>query len=186
MKKREKNLKVVFVDDNDEFLKTWRESFAARLRSPGLDLKENDRQATKNAVVALDNARLKARTTKIEYVSEASLFNDADLVFVDYDLIELEETTALTGEDIAYLLRCFTTCGVIVLLNPPDLGTNFFDLRLRRSFDSWADLVLGTDQLDNKWLWARSGGLFAVVLAVPRGCSCPSRATGALRRQCLE
>ncbi|MBK8180619.1 MAG: hypothetical protein IPK67_17325 [Planctomycetes bacterium] len=82
-------------------------------------------------------------------------------MFVDYDLIELDGANYLTGEDVAYLLRCFSKCGVIVLLNPPDLGTRFFDLKLRRSMDSWADLVLGSEQLNNRWLWTDDKKEFA-------------------------
>ncbi len=162
MKNVATKLNVVFVDDNDEFLDTWRKSFKRAAPPDGLTLRTNDRAETRKAVVALDKARLKARESrKVQVVADAELFNTADLVFVDYDLIELEETTALTGEDIAYLLRCFTTCGVIVLLNPPDLGEQFFDLRLRRSMDFWADLVLGTNQLNNKWLWSDDPDGFA-------------------------
>lgn len=162
MKKTGTNLNVVFVDDNDDFLKEWRACFQKGAPHTGLTLMTNDRNETTTAVLALDKARVNAREAKtVQVVKDAKLFNDADLVFVDYDLIELLGTTALTGEDIAYLLRCFTTCGIIVLLNPPDLGTNFFDLRLRRTLDSWADLVLGTDQLDNKWLWSDEPDGFA-------------------------
>ncbi len=147
-------LKVVFVDDNDGFLDDCRKRF--REGAPrNVKLEENDRDQTKMAVCALDDSRRETRK-KRELVKRpgSDLFDDADIVFVDYDLLELEGTTALTGEDIAYLLRCFSRCKVVILLNPPELGTNFFDLRLRRSFESWADAVLGADQLANPWLWA--------------------------------
>src|SRR5688500_17614162 len=131
-------LKVVFVDDNDVFLESCRDRFL-KSAPRNVVVEPNDRDQIRKAVFALDKARLETRKQKeLVPADGAELFNDADLVIVDYDLLELEDTSALTGEDIAYLLRCFSTCGYIILLNPPDLGTHFFDLRLRRPFESWA------------------------------------------------
>jgi hypothetical protein len=155
-------LKVVFVDDNDDFLETCRTRFIKGAPRGSVVVKPNDREKIKKAVHSLDKARLASRNgNKLVPAADAKLFEDADIVFVDYDLLELEETTALTGEDIAYLLRCFSSCGLVILLNPPDLGTHYFDLRLRRPFDSWADHVLGSEQLDNPWLWADKPSDFA-------------------------
>jgi hypothetical protein len=152
--KKSRELKIVFVDDNDTFLDDCRARFKRGCPGKGVQIEENDRDTTQRAVLSLDQARRKTREGKELAVADgADLFNDADIVIVDYDLMELEATTALTGEDIAYLVRCFSTCGFVVLLNPYDLGTKFFDLRLRRPYESWADLVLGSEQLDNSWLW---------------------------------
>jgi len=153
MSSKERPLSVVFVDDDDRLLDEWRGKWQEACPKGKAVLEDNKTADTKSEIFQLSTARHGTRKDPRHVVAETPLFNKADLVLVDYDLIELEQSTALTGEDIAYLLRCFTTCGVIVLLNPPDLGTNFFDLRLRRSMDSWADLQLGTDQLGNGWLW---------------------------------
>lgn len=154
MTSTQKKLKVIFVDDEDGNLEIWRARLKSGAPRAGLEMIGNDRDETTEEIQKLVEARAEAREARtVKVVRSASLFNGADLVLIDYDLIELRNSGAITGEDIAYLLRCFSTCGFIVLLNPPDLGTKFFDLRLRRSLDTWADLVLGADQLDNGWLW---------------------------------
>ena len=60
-------------------------------------------------------------------------------------------TGSLTGEIVAYLVRCFSKCKLIIGLN--QYGNNPFDLTLRGDLDSFADLNLGGDQLDNPNLW---------------------------------
>jgi hypothetical protein len=188
-----KSLKVVFIDDDDRFLDRCRERFSDSAPTGSVEIEKNDRDETRRAVRALDEMRKEMRKQKkVVKLRGAELFDDADIVFVDYDLLTLEETTALTGEDIAYLLRCFATCGIVVLLNPPDLGTNFFDLRLRRPFESWADVVLGADQLENSWLWAKKPSGFAPWLwpnlpdAVSRRRKQIKEAEGALDKSVLD
>lgn len=155
-------IKVVFVDDNNGFLEECRERFDKGAPAGSVSIRPHDREGLRKAIIALDQARLAMRKRRpIDRPEGAELFDNADIVFVDYELFELQETTALTGEDIAYLLRCFSSCGVIVLLNPPDLGTSFFDLRLRSPFESWADLVLGSEQLGESWLWVEKPSGFA-------------------------
>ena len=52
---------------------------------------------------------------------------------IDYDLLgsqaEKSPTGSLTGEIIAYLVRCFSRCKLIIGLN--QYGSNPFDLTLR-------------------------------------------------------
>src|SRR5207253_3989616 len=57
-----------------------------------------------------------------------------------------------TGESVAYLARCYSNCGYIIELN--QFGTNWFDLTLSGSLDSYADLNIGSDQLANPGLWS--------------------------------
>ena len=53
----------------------------------------------------------------------------ADVVVVDYDLLRFSEIHVdTTGSRLAYLLRCFSKCGFIIVLN--EFGTNTFDLSL--------------------------------------------------------
>ena len=81
----------------------------------------------------------------------------ADVVVVDYDLREF--TSAATGSRLAYLLRCFSKCGFIVIVN--QYGTNAFDLGLSLGFSSgfsnihfdFADLHIGDTQVGNPGLW---------------------------------
>ena len=74
-----------------------------------------------------------------------------DLVIVDYDLLEYSSAIDVTGSRLAYLLRCFTACGFILILNAR--GPNPFDLSLRSSSEDFADLHIDGWQLGNPGLW---------------------------------
>ena len=73
----------------------------------------------------------------------------ASILVVDYDL--LQDTAFLTGEMVAYAVRCFSTCGLVVGVN--QYGENPFDLTLRGHLESFADLNVGWRQLSNASLW---------------------------------
>ena len=91
----------------------------------------------------------------------AEKIDNASIFIIDYDLLSSQEegeekneeffTGSLTGEIVAYLVRCFSKCKLIIGLN--QYGNNPFDLTLRGDLDSFADLNLGGDQLDNPNLW---------------------------------
>src|SRR5262249_39988350 len=57
----------------------------------------------------------------------------------------------ITGENLAYLARCYSRCGLIVGLN--QFGTNDFDLSLKGHPESCADLNVGGNQISNSGLW---------------------------------
>ena len=80
--------------------------------------------------------------------------DEADIVIVDYDLLRYSEAGDTTGSRLAYLLRCFTKCGLIIVLN--EYGNNVFDVTLRSSSLDFADLHLGAQQIDNPELWTGS------------------------------
>jgi len=75
--------------------------------------------------------------------------DDVSILIVDFDLFETDKY--LDAEEVAYLARCFTTCGIVVILNR--YGHNRFDLTLKDYLDSFADLDIGQDQLGNLSLW---------------------------------
>ena len=77
--------------------------------------------------------------------------DEKDVVVVDYDLLEYSKTADTTGSRLAYLLRCFTTCGFIVVLNAH--GPNIFDLSLSSPSEDFADLHIDGRQLENPGLW---------------------------------
>jgi len=78
-------------------------------------------------------------------------FDEAAILFVDYRLIELHIDGFFTGELVAYLARCFSECGLIVALN--QFGERVFDLSLAGHPDSFADLNIGANDLENRGLW---------------------------------
>jgi hypothetical protein len=100
----------------------------------------------------LENRRAQARKAKLDAFSDACIFDDADILVVDYDLLSLTSAGVITGENVAYLARCFSRCGLILGLN--QFGANAFDLTLKGHPESFADLNIGSEQLENLGLWA--------------------------------
>ena len=85
---------------------------------------------------------------------ESNEVDEADVVVIDYDLLFYFDDGDITGSRLAYLLRCFSKCGLIVVLN--EYGINSFDLSLRSPSAGFADLHLGDVQIDNPGLWTGS------------------------------
>ena len=89
---------------------------------------------------------------------ETTEFDGASIFIVDYDLLKSKAGGLLTGEIIAYIVRCFSECKLIIGLN--QYGDNSFDLTLRGHPESFADLNLGETQLSNPDLWRGDWGDF--------------------------
>ncbi len=109
---------------------------------------------------ALEKRRRDARgrDNLIESYAEAEpidIFDEADILIIDYDLIRLKTELYLTGENIAYLARCYSRCGLIVALNQFE-HVAAFDLTLKRHPESFADLNISDQSLDNPGLWCES------------------------------
>ena len=125
-------------------------------------LKDNDFQ---NVIKALEQRRINFRNGEIDLENipkdDAEEIDNASIFIIDYDLLDSQErekkeeeelfTGSLTGEIVAYLVRCFSKCKLIVGLN--QYGSNPFDLTLRGDLDSFADVNLGGEQLGNPNLW---------------------------------
>ncbi len=82
---------------------------------------------------------------------EDTCFDQADILFVDYRLVEL--LGFITGEEIAYLARSFSNCGLIVGLNQFSGGGRVFDLTLCGHPESFADLNISDVDIENPGLW---------------------------------
>ena len=118
-----------------------------------------DKDKFQNAIKALEQRRIEFRKGEKHLENmpkdDAEEIDNTSIFIIDYDLlgsqVEESSTGSLTGEIAAYLVRCFSRCKLIIGLN--QYGSNPFDLTLRRDLDSFADLNLGEDQLDNPNLW---------------------------------
>ena len=119
-----------------------------------------------NAIKALEQRRIDFRNNKDIYLEESpkmawkklTMPQFFSLITIYYALKIWKRkkkrkffTGSLTGEIVAYLVRCFSKCKLIVGLN--QYGSNPFDLTLKGDLDSFADLNLGDQQLDNPNLW---------------------------------
>lgn len=80
------------------------------------------------------------------------LFDDAEILIIDYDLALSSDESPITAETVARLARAFTPCGAIVVLNQyRDID---LDLSLLGHPDSCADLNINSKSLDLKGLWS--------------------------------
>jgi len=88
-------------------------------------------------------------------------FDETSILIIDYDLLKNYKETFLTGENVAYLVRCFSTCGLIIGLNQfIKQGENRFDLTMRGHLESFCDLNIEDKQLANLGLWSTEKELF--------------------------
>lgn len=85
------------------------------------------------------------------FSADQTCFDRAAVLIVDFDLAFLSSKESLTGERVAYLARCFSSCGLIIGLN--QFGPNTFDLSLRGRIESFADLNIGGRHLTSFGLW---------------------------------
>ena len=151
--------KILIYDDEQPQTEAFRKNLTRGLKKAKLDdvfaveiLDENELQDSIEALQATqegirDNSKSSYETTK---------FDDTSIFIIDYDLLKSKAGGFFTGENIAYCVRCFSTCKLIVGLN--QFGRNSFDLALKGHPESFADLNLGADQLDNSDLWRGAWG----------------------------
>ncbi|MFC2174786.1 hypothetical protein ACFLQ2_02840 [archaeon] len=105
----------------------------------------------KKGIGILRDRREKLRSKKIRL--EGSIFDEENAIFlIDYDLVGGAEQLGIrTGEDVAYFLRCFSKCGLIIGVST--LWDNVFDLSLKSESEHYLDLRIGGAQVDNARLW---------------------------------
>lgn len=86
------------------------------------------------------------------YDRQECVFDNTDILIVDYDLIYVDEENARhTGESIGRLARLYSDCSVVVVFN--QFIQFDFDLSLRGHVTSHADLNLNIDLLAMSGLW---------------------------------
>jgi hypothetical protein len=90
------------------------------------------------------------RNRKRPYPSKSRL-DEADIFIVDFDLLKSMPDANWTSEVVAYLCRCFSRCGLIIGLNMPPIRE--FDLTLTNNVNSYVDVHVVSNQLDNPGLW---------------------------------
>ena len=163
---------ILIYDDDPERAKGFEGKLEKGLneakKGEDFNVKSLDKNKFQNAIKALEQRRIDFREPKEIDFEESSndglkKIDNASIFIIDYDLLYSQEenegkekreeffTGSLTGEIVAYLVRCFSKCKLIIGLN--QYGNNPFDLTLRGDLDSFADLNLGDQQLDNPNLW---------------------------------
>ncbi|NMZ29609.1 hypothetical protein HBO40_18370 [Pseudomonas protegens] len=108
-------------------------------------------QQVSDLIGELHRARFESRSGNFKAVNTLDEF---DLIIIDYDLLGLETVHPAawaTGAEIAYTIRLMCNTGPIVVVN--QVGTNSFDLTMRRTVSSYADLDVGSAQITDQGLW---------------------------------
>lgn len=154
-------MRILICDDNGKIVNRWAKELDRVLRKLQITFEIHPLSEPAQfwqQISMLEGRRKDARGRRRKpLVLAQTEFDNADIVIVDYDLMELSQVDDqnrgyVTGESVAYLCRCYSKCGLIVALN--QFGSNPFDLTLKGHPESYADLNLGSDQLANPGLWS--------------------------------
>ena len=150
---------ILIYDDEQPQTKAFRKNLMRGLKKAKLDeefaVKILDEDGLQDSIETLQ-ARQEGIRDNSEFPNEPTQFDETSIFIIDYDLLKSKAGGFFTGENIAYGVRCFSTCKLIVGLN--QFGRNSFDLALKGHPESFADLNLGADQLDNPGLWRGDWG----------------------------
>ena len=160
-----KQQKTILIYDDDQgrindFKSELENGLDAANQGENFDVEPLGKNKFQDSIKALGQRRIDFRNGEIDLENipkdDAEEIDDASIFVIDYDLLDSREgekkeeeelfTGSLTGEIVAYLVRCFSKCKLIVGLN--QYGINPFDLTLRGDLDSFADLNLGQNQLE--------------------------------------
>ena len=146
--------KILIYDDEREQIKRFKGKLDQALKKAGQDqdftIETLCEDALQCSIEKLQNKQAGFRRSG-KCSDETTEFDDTSIFIIDYDLLKSKATKFLTGEIIAYIVRCFSECKLIIGLN--QYGHNPFDLTLRGYPESFADLNLGEVQLGNPELW---------------------------------
>jgi len=146
--------KILIYDDEQQFVQTVENKLKAVPEIFREFLVERLTDDAFSSVVTAFKERQEKFRGNPDWDDGGTALDDATIFIVDYDLLKAPQTQSLlTGEEFAYLVRCFSRCELVIELN--QFGTNVFDLRLRGYPESFADLNLGDLQVDNAYLWGR-------------------------------
>ena len=148
-----KSLKVLVYDDQRDFARSW----AKKIKDVYSDVivKPAESKDFQQLLTLINSRRKEWREKENKAGTIGSHDADtADVIVVDYDLLQYSDPVDTTGSRLAYLLRCFSTCGFIIVLN--EFGRNVFDLSLGSRSEGFADIHIGDEQIGNPGLWQAS------------------------------
>lgn len=141
---------ILICDDDQSRVNDWKD----RLERLGIPFRLEGLagQDLASAIEVLGERRETSRSPRKTATWKEHQFDKAAILIVDYDLLSVNPTLGVNGENVAYLARVYSHCGLIVGLNQHD-RENFFDLSLKGHPESYADVNLSADQLHNAGLW---------------------------------
>ena len=147
------SIDVLVYDDHPEIASNLANK--VRANCPDANVKSAERESFQDLIALINRRRITWRDGEddIDSIGVTDADN-ADVIVVDYDLLSYSEKADTTGSRLAYLLRCYSKCGLIIVLN--EYGTNSFDMSLASPSQDFADLHIGDAQIGNPGLWTSS------------------------------
>ena len=143
-------IKVLIYEDQPEAAENWENKIGNAYEAA--DINSAGTEDFHRLLKLLNHRRAEWRNGGSEGVeTETHEADTADLIVVDFDLLRYSDTGDTTGSRLAYLLRCFSKCGFIIIIN--EYGTNVFDLSLGCPTEDFADVHAGDVQIGNPGLW---------------------------------
>lgn len=147
-----KPIRAWVLDDDERSVKDWAASLEKGAESASISVEATPVYGKELVELVKELYERSIAFRKGDSHCEDSTFVDeCDLLVIDSDLRSQKEVGLVSGLDLAYSARCFTDVGCIVVLNA--FGENPFDLTLLGHRRSFADLHLGSKQLENPGLW---------------------------------
>lgn len=163
---------VLICDDDADRAERWQQHISAIPGVDGaLDVQSLPTADFAAALLALSVRRETAREGAGPADDAAAVVDEAAMLVVDYDLTigpedqrgqaETEDVKQAlrgrSGEQFAYLARCYSRAGFIVLVNQ-EYKRRTFDLTMQRFVHSYADLNVQRDDIVSAELWTGEGG----------------------------
>ncbi|MGR3517778.1 hypothetical protein [Sulfitobacter pontiacus] len=147
--------KILILDDNLVNAEDWRDSISNTLN--GTANLETVKLADAAAHIEKLLTRQRAARNSEDFDREESIFDEVDILIVDYDLVHISEGHGrFTGEGICRLVQAYSGCGQVVILN--QFVEADFDLSQRGNpSSSHADLNISSAHVANRGLWKEDG-----------------------------
>lgn len=152
----ERGLFVVVLDDEREQGEAFERAIGEALQ--GVDVEVERWKPNERDVDELEERERNFREYGFWRIEGQLVIDRADVLVVDWDLLFLKEGYK-DAEPWAYLVRGFSRCKIVLMVNRWNGLPNPFDLGLRDDpFErndqrSFADLDVGKEQLGMTWLW---------------------------------
>jgi hypothetical protein len=172
----ETDTRVLVCDDDGRRAEVWAAKIRALAGTTRLDVVPLTTSAFAEALEALAQRRENAREEhpSSPTTDAAAVLDQADILIVDFDLTpspaSLSESLApdevgaakerlrgRSGEQVAYLARCYSTAGFLVVVNQ-EYQRQTFDLTMQRFGHSYADINVTHYDLTAAQLWLGDSG----------------------------
>jgi hypothetical protein len=142
---------ILILDDDVESAEGWRASIAGTLNGEA-NVKSVKLAEAADHIEQLLTRQRAARNAE-EFAEGGSIFDEVDILIVDYDLVHISDGHGrFTGEGICRLAQAYSDCGLVVILN--QFVEADFDLSQRGNpSSSHADLNISSAHVASRGLW---------------------------------